>query len=196
MFDLVFRAPPVAAFFRRLGAVPASVANANAALDRDATVLVYPGGDWEACRPFHHRHRVDFHGHRGFIRLALQRRVPVVPIASHGSHESLIILTRGEQIARMLQLHRLRVNVFPIVAGVPFGIAPIVVPYVPFPSAVTVSVLPALDWHTRFDADAAHDDHVVAACYEEITSVLQDELSRMAGEDRFGMLHRRGTASR
>ena len=48
--------------------------------DAGAAVLVYPGGDYEVHRPCWERNRVDFGGRKGFIRLALEQDVPIVPV--------------------------------------------------------------------------------------------------------------------
>ena len=188
-FDLLFAAPGLSSVWRKFGTIPASMDNADAALDRGAPVLVYPGGDWEACRPFSHRHRIDFHGHTGFVKLALRRQIPVVPLVSHGSHESLVIVTRGERIASLLQLNRLRIKVFPIVLGVPFGLTTILGPYLPLPTQVTVEVLEPLDW-THYGPDAADDPEIVQRCYDEITGLMQAELDELAATHRFAVLRR------
>jgi 1-acyl-sn-glycerol-3-phosphate acyltransferase len=188
-YDLLFRPPGARALLNRLGVLQASMANAEAALDRGAPVLVYPGGDWEACRPFHHRHRIDFHGHMGFVRLALRRGVPVVPVVSHGSHESLLILTRGERLAHLLQLPRLRVEVFPIVLGFPFGITPIFTPFLPLPTQVTVEVLDPISW-PQYGPDAADDETIVRRCFDEVTNTMQRELDELASHQRFAVLRR------
>ena len=47
-------------------------------------ILVYLGGDREACRLWTERNTVDPGGHRGFVRLALRTGVPVVPVVTHG----------------------------------------------------------------------------------------------------------------
>ncbi|MFL5894435.1 MAG: 1-acyl-sn-glycerol-3-phosphate acyltransferase, partial [Thermoleophilaceae bacterium] len=49
--DLVFQVPGVRAILSRWGTVPASPENMKRALDRDAALLVYPGGDYETYRP-------------------------------------------------------------------------------------------------------------------------------------------------
>ena len=46
------------------------------------------GPSWE-------RNRVDFGGRKGFIRLALERDVPIVPVVSIGGQETALFLTRG-----------------------------------------------------------------------------------------------------
>jgi 1-acyl-sn-glycerol-3-phosphate acyltransferase len=181
MFDLAFAIPGFGTALRKFGAVPARPDHAEQALSLDAGVIVYPGGDWEVYRPWVERNRIEFHDHVGFVRLALRRKVPVFPVVSHGSHESLIVVSRGDRLARVLGLDRVRVNVFPIMLGVPFGIAPVFVPTVPLPAKVLAEVLDPLDWSAH-GGDAADDPDVVRACYEEITTRMQQALDRLVRE--------------
>ena len=179
VYDLTSRLPGIGRALHKIGCVAASPTAAEAALAQGQPVLVYPGGDHEACRPWRERHRVDLGGHTGFVRLALRAGVPVIPVVNHGSHESDLILFRGERVAKALGLRRLRVSVMPIVASVPFGLVPIFVPHLPLPARVTVEVLEPLDWsHHR--PGGADEPAIVAACYEEITGVLQAALDRLA----------------
>ena len=67
-YDLLFAMPGIGPFLRQLGAVPASTSEAESALARGACVLVYPGGDLEACRPWTQRNKVDFAGRKGFVQ--------------------------------------------------------------------------------------------------------------------------------
>src|SRR5947208_14497697 len=53
---------PALAQLRKFGTVAASPANATKALESDAALLVYPGGDYEVHRPSWLRNRVDFAG--------------------------------------------------------------------------------------------------------------------------------------
>jgi 1-acyl-sn-glycerol-3-phosphate acyltransferase len=168
----------VGQLLNRLGVVPASPENAEAALARGAVVLVYPGGDIEDCRPWRERHHVDLAGHTGFVRLALRTGVPVVPVVAHGSHEVDFILSRGDGLARLLRLPRLRVHVFPLVAAFPFGLMPIWLPHLPLPARVTVEVLDPLDWNGR--GGGADDPSVIEACYREVVERLQHALDRLA----------------
>src|SRR5215208_914834 len=63
---------PGLSYLRKFGTVAASDANAREALRAGAAVLVYPGGDYDVHRPSWLRHRIDFGGRKGFIRLALE----------------------------------------------------------------------------------------------------------------------------
>jgi 1-acyl-sn-glycerol-3-phosphate acyltransferase len=72
--DAAFGLPVFRTLMRRLGEVPARCEHADRALDAGLAVLVYPGGDHEAFRPWRERHRVDLAGRKGFIELALRQR--------------------------------------------------------------------------------------------------------------------------
>src|SRR5579875_3056656 len=108
---------------RRFGTVAASPSSARKALQAGAALLVYPGGDYEVHRPFWQRNRVDFDGRKGFIRLALQESVPIVPVVSIGGHETALFLSRGERLASLLALDRLfRLKVLPVSIAAPWGL--------------------------------------------------------------------------
>jgi 1-acyl-sn-glycerol-3-phosphate acyltransferase len=180
-YDLLFAVPGVAPILRRLGAVPASTAEAEAALARGACVVVYPGGDLEACRPWTQRNKVDFGNRKGFIRLALRCGVPVVPVVAHGGHHAVAVLARGDHLARAVGLQKVRIKVFPLLAGFPFGVTSILTPPLPLPAHLTLEFLPALDW-TSYGRDAADDESIVSACFEDITARLQAALDRLSAE--------------
>lgn len=192
-YDLLFAIPGIESVLRRFGGLPASGTAAEQALAEDAALLVYPGGDWEACRPWTQRNRVDLHGRKGFVRLALRVGVPVVPVAAHGAHSSVFVLTRGERVAHILGLDRVRVKVMPFLVGVPFGVAPVVLPPVPLPAKVTVEFLEPLDWSGDGPA-AADDPRVVQQRYDEVTEVLQAGLDRLAADRPHPLLSRFGQA--
>ncbi len=91
---------PVGPYLRKFGTVAASHENARKALECDAAVLVYPGGDWEVNRPTWEGNRIDFADRKGFIKLALDAGVPIVPIVSVGGQETAIFLSHGDRLAR------------------------------------------------------------------------------------------------
>src|SRR5438034_6518731 len=137
---------PGLGLLRKFGTVAASPANAEKALRSGAAVLVYPGGDHEVHRPTWHSHRVDFAERRGFIRLALEHDVPIVPIVSIGGQETALFLSRGESLSRLLGLDRLlRLKVLPISIAPPWGInVGDFLGHVPLPAKITVEALPPI----------------------------------------------------
>ena len=135
------------------------------------------------------RNRIDFGGRLGVVRLALRTQVPVVPAVSVGAHETLMVLTRGERLARLLRIDRLfRIKVMPLVFGPPFGLVPGGIPTFPLPAKITVELLDPIDWFQRFGPEAASDDDVVRACFAELTGIMQQALDRLAGERRFPVI--------
>ena len=100
-------ASPLGQILRKFGTVAASHENARRRSTPGAALLVYPGGDWEVHRPSWERNKVDFAGRKGFIRLALDADVPIVPVVSIGGQETALFLSRGDRLARALRLDRL-----------------------------------------------------------------------------------------
>lgn len=181
-YDLLFGVPGMGNALRRVGIIPASHANAHEALAMGAAVSVFPGGDYEVFRPWRERNRIEFGGHTGFIKLAIAEGVPVVPMTIHGAHQSTLVLTRGRGIAHAMGIDRLHINVFPFLWNIPFGPAPAVLPSVHLPAKVIVHFGAPLDW-SRHHRHGAHDPTVLQACYDEITTVMQHTLDRLARED-------------
>lgn len=117
---------------------PASPTAARAALDRGDYLVVMPGGDVDAGKPWKERHAVRFAGRTGFARLAVDSGVPVVPTVIVGAGESLLVLSDGQRAARALQLDRwLRNKTLPVTVSVPWGLNVGLVgllPYLPLPT--------------------------------------------------------------
>ena len=61
------------------GAIRAAPGEALRTLARGHAVMVFPGGDFDAEKPFWRRDEVRFAGRRGWARLAIRAQVPVVP---------------------------------------------------------------------------------------------------------------------
>jgi 1-acyl-sn-glycerol-3-phosphate acyltransferase len=180
--NLLFSVPSVRRTLQRLGALPACPENAAQALERGEPVLVYPGGDYESQRPFYQSKRVDFGGRQGFIRLALEKRVPVFPVVCHGANETVITLTRGEWLAKISGLASLtRTKVLPMRLSVPFGVLPAFVPHVPLPSKITIEVGQAMKWQDFAPIDA-RNPALLRALYEDIVGVMQRTLDGLYEE--------------
>jgi 1-acyl-sn-glycerol-3-phosphate acyltransferase len=181
--------PGVGPTMERAGAIEADRAQAEAILRSGAVLIDYPGGDHEVFRPWSERNRIDFGGRLGAIRLAIRTQVPVVPAVSVGAHETLVVLARGDRVARLLGLDRhFRIKVMPLVMGPPFGIVPGGIPTFPLPAKITVELLEPIDWSMRHGPEAAEDDDIVRSCYDELTATMQAALDRLAAERRFPVL--------
>ena len=181
-FDGIYGVPGWRELMRKIGQMPASMDNADAALGEGCSVLLYPGGSYEVFRPWKDRNRIVFNGRKGFIRLALKAGVPVVPVVGHGGHETTIVLARGDRFVKLLGLDRVRMDGAPLLFQVPWGISSPAMPGVPLPAKITVQVCEPLDW-SRFGPEGADDPEVLEQCYEEITSLMQTTLDALAIEN-------------
>jgi 1-acyl-sn-glycerol-3-phosphate acyltransferase len=188
-FDAMFGLPGIGNAASRAGAMPASRENASAALATGAAVLVYPGGDHDAYRPWTDRNRIDFADRKGFVKLALRAQVPVVPLVGHGAHESVVVIARGDSISRFIGFDALRTTVVPLVWQLPWGLSIPFIPGIPMPAKISLQLCPPMDW-SRYGPEAADDPAVVQHCYEEITGVMQQTLDRLAAEHPHPLLER------
>ena len=170
---------------RRFGVVAASPENARRALEAGAALLVYPGGDHEVHRPSWESARVDFDGRKGWIRLALEHDVPVVPLVAIGGQETALFLTRGEGLARLLRLDRtLRLKVLPVSVALPWGLnVGDVAGHLPLPAKITLEALPAIHLREQFGPDPDVDE-----VYDYVLGLMQATLDALAAERRLPVL--------
>ena len=166
-------AMPQLAFLRKYGTVAAGRDNARKALQAGAAVLVYPGGDYEVFRPSWQTGTVDFGGRKGFIKLALDQGVPIVPIVSAGGQETALFLSRGERLAKLLRLDKLfRLKALPISIALPWVInIGDMAGHLPLPAKIQVRALKPIDLRGEFG-----DQPDVDAIYDHITGIMQAEL--------------------
>jgi 1-acyl-sn-glycerol-3-phosphate acyltransferase len=176
---------PGLGYLRKYGTVAASPENADKALASGAALLVYPGGDYEVHRPSWESGKVDFGGRKGFVRLALSKNVPIVPVVSIGGQETALFLTRGEGLARLLRLDKLfRLKVLPISLALPWGInVGDMLGHIPLPAKITVEALPPIHLREEFGPDPDVD-----AVYDHVLRTMQDTLDALAAERRLPVL--------
>lgn len=184
--DLPFRLPIVGDLLPKIGAVHACPANAMALLRRDAKVLVYPGGDIDAYRPWSRRNFIEFGERVGFVKIALRTGAPIVPVVSAGAHDALRILTDGRALVRRLGLKRItRVEVFPIALCLPWGIAFGPGFYLPIPVRIRIRMLPPIAWPS-LGPDDADNPAVVRRCRDEVRERMQTALDALVREGGHG----------
>jgi 1-acyl-sn-glycerol-3-phosphate acyltransferase len=178
-------ASPLGPILRRYGTVPASHEHAQQALRQGAALLVYPGGDWEVHRSSLERGKVDFANRKGFVRLALNEGVPIVPVVSAGGQETALFLSRGDWLARLLQLDRMfRLKVLPISIAPPWGLnVGDFFGHVPLPAKLTMEVLPPIELGEQFGPDPDVDE-----IYDHVTRTMQETLDALYAERRFPVI--------
>jgi 1-acyl-sn-glycerol-3-phosphate acyltransferase len=133
----LLRALPVAGtIWSRVGGVPAHPENAYRLLHDDKQlVLVFPEGTKGTGKLYRDRYKLHRFGRGGFVEIAMRAGVPVIPIAVVGAEESMPIVYKSPQLAKLLNI-----PYFPVTANMLlFGPAGLLV-Y--FPSKFKLRVLP------------------------------------------------------
>jgi 1-acyl-sn-glycerol-3-phosphate acyltransferase len=168
---------------RKFGTVAANPDNAKLALKSGAALLVYPGGDYEVFRPSWQRHEVDFGGRKGYVKLAREAGVPIVPVASVGGQEAALFLDRGQWLAKLLMVDKLaRLKSVPILLALPWGLAVgDMVPRLPLPTKIAIEVQDPID----AEDIKAGDDEVI---HDKVEASLQAGVDRLAAERRFPVI--------
>ena len=177
--------PGFAQLAEKVGAIEAHPKMALAALQSNASVLVYPGGAQDVFRPHTQRYKINFAGRKSFIKLALKQEVPIIPLISIGAHDTLIVLGDVYELAQKLHhlgmpwLFDLDPQVFPIYLGLPWGISLGPLPNIPLPIKIKTRVCPPI-FFARYGAQAAKDRQYVEHCYELVVNQMQEELNDLA----------------
>ena len=176
---------PQLAMLRKYGTVAASPENSRKALETGAALLVYPGGDYEVHRPSWESARVDFNGRKGYIRLALEHDVPIVPLVALGGQETALFLSRGERLAKLLRIDRLfRLKVLPISIAIPWGLnVGDMLGHWPLPAKIQVRALPPIDVRKQFGQKPDLDE-----VNEHILGTMQATLDSLAEQRRFPLI--------
>jgi 1-acyl-sn-glycerol-3-phosphate acyltransferase len=156
--------PFVSMLMPKIGMVPAHPSNVQRLLaEEQQLVLVFPEGRKGTEKLYKDRYRLRRFGRGGFVRTAMQARVPIVPIALVGAEEALPI------VAKLPWLDRL--------AGVPY--AP-VAPLFPLPAKFLIRFCEPI--RTDQVDDRAHaDSALVQTVAQDIRARIQEELWDMVG---------------
>lgn len=188
--DAILALPGLGGLLRKVGAVNAGHDAAAEAFALGRKVVVFPGGNREAYRPWKHRYEVQMGDRRGFVRLALQHGVPIVPVAFVGGHSGFMVLSEGKRFARWVRADRwLRSDSWPLGLALPYGVFFGPVMHLPLPVKCLTRVLPPIDttpWAGRQDPEA------VEAVFDRVQSSLQAGVDQLAAvrRSRRGLLRR------
>jgi 1-acyl-sn-glycerol-3-phosphate acyltransferase len=186
--DALMAAPLIGRYFRAMGVLPAAPDSIASALAAGHDVALWPGGEVDSLRPWTERDKAVLGGRTGFIRMAINAGVPIVPIATVGGPDSMPVLTRGRGLAKALQLDKIaRLKVLPFAISAPWGIAPAMLPEIPLPTKIRTAFQEPVK--LARDPKKAKDDDYVERKYEEVRKSIQrgmDELARRRRLPMFG----------
>jgi len=162
--DWLITLPFVQPFLAQLGGVRACRENAERLIRSGASVLVFPEGQKGAAKVFRERYRLKRFGRGGVVRVALETRVPIVPIGIVGAEEAHPILFKWHAPARAAGLPFLPVTpTFPLFG--PFGFLPLPTKWV-----IRIGEPISID---HLAPDAASDELLISRMNEDLRSKVQ-----------------------
>jgi len=146
--------------FNRSGVVLGDPINCRNLLEADNAILVFPEGARGSGKTWDHRYRLMPFG-RGFMRLALQARAPIVPVSVVGAEESIISLYDIKPLARLL-----RMPYFPVPALLPL-LGPLA--FLPLPTRFQITFGEPLTFDGPFD----DEDEVIQRKAQQVADRVQ-----------------------
>jgi 1-acyl-sn-glycerol-3-phosphate acyltransferase len=177
--DALMAAPLIGSYFRGMGVLPAAPDSIAGALAAGHDVALWPGGEVDSLRPWVQRDQAVLAGRKGFVRMAINAGVPIVPVATVGGPDSMPVLVRGRRLARALRLDKIaRLKMFPIGLSAPWGLAPSMLPEIPLPTKIRTAFQPPVE----IDPDPARagDEQYVQRKYDEVQDSIQHGMTALA----------------
>lgn len=170
--DLVYSLPLLASLARRSGHTRADPEQAHKLLMAGHLVGTFPEGFKGIGKPFSERYRLQRFGRGGFVRTAVQARVPIIPCAIVGAEEIYPMIGNAEALARALRL-----PYFPVTPLFPW-LGPLGA--VPLPSNWIIEFgkpVPTCDL-----AEVGNDDEQLADVADQVRDTIQARLDDLVTE--------------
>jgi 1-acyl-sn-glycerol-3-phosphate acyltransferase len=122
--NFAFRSPWMVNVVARIGGVRASTETAMPLLAAGNLVAVFPEGLKGVGKMFRERYRLSRFGRGGFVRLARQANVPIIPVAIVGAEEIHPVLGKITSLAEPLGIPYIPITpTFPLLG--PLGLLPV-----------------------------------------------------------------------
>jgi 1-acyl-sn-glycerol-3-phosphate acyltransferase len=170
--NLLRALPGVGTIWSRVGGVAAHPENAYRLLhDDQQLVLVFPEGTKGTGKLYRDRYKLHRFGRGGFVEIAMRSGVPVIPIAVVGAEESMPILWKSPQLAKLLGIPYFPVTANMLLFG-PLGLLAY------FPSKFKLRVLPPVHFDVEADQERYSRSRVMDAS-DKIREQIQDALFDM-----------------
>jgi 1-acyl-sn-glycerol-3-phosphate acyltransferase len=151
--------------FSRAGVVLGDPVNCRNLLCDDQAILVFPEGVRGSGKPWPKRYQLQYMG-RGFMRLALETRTPIVPCAVIGGEESILSLGDWKGLARLLGF-----PYFPVHPLLPI-LGPLA--YVPMPVKFYLHFGAPMHFEGPFDDEDAVIDAKVSVVKDRLQSMIKE----------------------
>ena len=164
--------PFISTLFTRCGGMVGDQRNCRILLERDECVLVFPEGVRGSGKTIDHAYELQKFG-TGFLRLALETKAPIIPVAVIGCEETYPGLFNFKPLAKLMGAPYFPITPFFPLLG-PLGA-------VPLPTQVTLRFGDPL----RFDADPEAPDAQIQNYVDQVRDALAAEI-KLGLEERGG----------
>ena len=156
--------PYVSSLFTRIGAMIGDPANCRELLLHDQSVLVFPEGVRGSGKLYKDRYQLQRFG-TGFMRLALETKSPIVPVAVIGTEETYPSVFNFKALAKLVGAPYFPVTPFFPLLG-PLGLLPL-------PSKITVRFGKPIE----FEGDANESEELIREKVQKVKDALQAEIN-------------------
>jgi 1-acyl-sn-glycerol-3-phosphate acyltransferase len=185
--DALMAFPVIGAYFRKMGVLPAAPDSITTTLAAGRDVVLYPGGERDSLREWTKRDEAHLGGRMGFVRLAIDTGVPILPVATVGGPDAMPVVASGRRVAKLLRLDRVaRLKMFPVALQAPWGISPALLPEIPFPTKIRAAFQEPIE--VARDQARGDDREYVQAKYEEVRRSIQRGMDTLARRRRLPLL--------
>jgi 1-acyl-sn-glycerol-3-phosphate acyltransferase len=173
----LFGLSPTRALMESLAMYGGADEETAALVRRGEPIAVLPGGTRECYRSSKVLYRVDWGNHRGYLRLALRHRIPIIPVAASGVDDFFHIIGDGYENS----LRLFGTDVLPLC--LPLGVGGIPLPLgLPHPVRVRQLIGPPIEVE-MLEALAApgegpDDERFLNRCHARVTAAVQDLIDR------------------
>jgi len=167
--DLALRLPGIGALARKTGNTLAHDDDAVRLLTGGELVGVWPEGYKGIGKPYSERYKLARFGRGGYVRVALQARTPIIPVAIIGSEETYPIVGNLSWLARLLNL-----PYFPVTWQFPW-LGPLGL--LPLPSRWLIEFGQPIDV-SDYPPDAGDDPMLVLELSDRVRDTVQQMLYR------------------
>jgi 1-acyl-sn-glycerol-3-phosphate acyltransferase len=156
--------PFVSSLFTRIGAMIGDPENCRELLNHQQSVMVFPEGVRGSGKLFKDRYQLQRFG-TGFMRLALETKTPIVPVAVIGTEETYPSVFNFASLAKLLGAPYFPITPFFPLLG-PVGLLPV-------PSKVTVRFGDPI----YFEGDANESEDLIREKVQQVKDALQAEIN-------------------
>lgn len=164
--------PFVNEILTRGGAVLGDPVNCRNLLEEEQAIVVFPEGARGGGKLWKHRYQLQHFG-RGFMRLALQTRTPIVPVGVVGGEESIISIYNAKYLARLLGLPYVPISpLLPLIG--PLALAPM-------PVKFHIAFGEPLRFEGPHDDEDARIDEKVEVVKDSIRTLIEQQRSARRG---------------